>query len=238
MGSGKSESSNSVKDITNQLTSISNSISQSVNESCTSNTNQSNTINIINSSVSNLTANQKNVAKNLCALQSAISNKVDVDSQNKILAAVAATAKATGGSLLGGDAKSSNDVDMKKNTSTYINNSEVLNIVKSCINNISQENILNVIGSKVNNSEFNQANDQFSSCLQQSSATSDFVTKSLNSAESSIKSDATSEGGSLSSTASSASLGAFFMPLIISVVLCLILCCGYFIFEEMPSGNH
>jgi hypothetical protein len=236
MGSGKSESSNSVKDITNQLTSISNSVSKSISENCGGNTNQSNTINIINSSVSNLTANQKNVAKNICALQSAISTKVDVDSQNKVLAAVAATAKATGGSLLGGDAKSTNTTDIQKNSSTYINNSEVLNIVKSCINNVNQENILNIIGSKVNNSEFNQANDAFSSCLLQSSATSDFVTKSLNSAESSVKLDATSEGGSLSSMASSASLGAFMMPLIISVILCLILCCGFFMFEEM--GKH
>lgn len=236
MGSGKSESSNSVTDITNQLTSISNEIKQSVNESCISNTNQSNTINIINSSVNNLTANQKNVAKNLCALQSAISNKVDVDSQNKVLAAVAATAKATGGSLLGGDAKSSNNVDMQKNTSTYINNKSVLEVVKQCINNISQENILNIIGSNVNNTQFNQANDQFSSCLQQSSVTADLTTKSLNSAESSIAATAESSGGSLSSMASSASLGALAMPLIICVVICVILCCGYFMFEEM--GKH
>jgi len=237
MGSGKSESSNTVKDITNQLTSISNEIEKSINESCIANTNQSNTINIINSSVNNLTANQKNVAKNLCALQSAISNTVSTDSQNKVLAAVAANAKATGGSLLGGDAKSSNDVHMEKNTSTYINNKDVLKVIKQCINNISQENILNVIGSNVNNTEFNQANDQFSSCLQQTSATSDLVNKSLNSAESSISTSATSEGGSLSSTASLASLGAFMMPLIISVVVCLILCCGYCMFENMPKSN-
>jgi hypothetical protein len=233
MGSGKSESSNTVKDITNQLTSISNEIEKSINESCIANTNQSNTINIINSSVNNLTANQKNVAKNLCALQSAISNTVSTDSQNKVLAAVAANAKATGGSLLGGDAKSSNDVHMEKNTSTYINNKDVLKVVKECINNISQENILNIIGSNVNNTEFNQANDQFSSCLLQTSATSELVNKSLNSAESSISATAESSGGSLmGSMASSASLGALATPLIIVVIICIILSSGFFMFSK------
>jgi hypothetical protein len=227
MGAGKSESVNKVRDITNQLTSISNSINKSINEDCINNTNQSNTINIINSRLSNLTANQKNVSKNICALKSAISDKVDIDSQNKVLAKIAANAKATGGSLGGGDAASINDIDSEHNSSVYINNSEVLNIVKNCISNINQENILNIMNSDVNNTQFTQANDQFSSCLQESSATADFVTKAVNSAETSISASAESVGGSLlGSTASTASLGALAVPLIIGVVICIILCSG------------
>ena len=171
--------------------------------------------------------------KNLCSLQESCDNSVSSDVQNKIAATIAQHASATGGGLLGGDAKSTNITDTISRSQTYINNSQVLNAVKNCVMRIEQSNIANIINSDVSNTSFTQANDSFSSCLQEMGVKSQLENKAAAETETTIDQTASATGGSIlgASGASFASLGSFAVPLIISILVCCLLGIGYMMFK-------
>lgn len=234
MGAGDAESVNKVTNISEQLMQVDNSIRQSIEQNCSQTGKQSNVINIINSKLQNATLNQKNVMKNVCALQASFDNSVNSDVQNKIAAAVAQHASSTGGGLLGGDAKSENISEVINKSQTFIDNSQVLEAVKNCVMRIEQSNIANIINSDVSNTSFDQANDSFSSCLQTMEATSSLVNKAAADTSTTIDQTASATGGSIfgASGASFASLGSFAVPLIISIIVCCLLAIGFMVFKN------
>lgn len=234
MGSGAAETTNKVTNISEQLMQIDNSIKQSIEQNCSQSGKQSNVINVINSKLQNATLNQKNAMKNLCALQASFDNSVSQEAQNKIAATVAQHAAATGGGLMGGDAKATNVSETYNKSQTFINNSQVLNAVKNCVMRIEQSNIANIINSDVSNTSFTQANDSFSSCLQTMGVKSEIESKAAADTETTVDQTASAAGGSLlgPSGASSASLGSFAVPLIISIIVSCLLSIAYFMFTK------
>lgn len=233
MGSGSAEATNKVTSISEQLMEVDNSIKQSIEQNCSQSGKQSNVINVINSKLQNATLNQKNAMKNLCALQASFDNSVSSDVQNKIAATIAQHASATGGGLLGGDAKSTNISESYNKSQTFINNSQVLDAVKNCVMRIEQSNIANIINSDVSNTSFTQANDSFSSCLQTMGVKSELENKAAADMETTVDQTASAAGGSIfgASGASFASLGSFAVPLIISILVCCLLGIGYMMFK-------
>lgn len=161
------KSTNKVTDLSTTLMDIDNSLKNAIQSSCTNNNNQSNVINVINSKIRNVTAAQKNVAKNLCSLKAVFSDTVDNDLQGKIASGIVQTAESTGtNGLLTGAAVSENIVTSIKKTDINVDNGRDLKAVKDCINRINQSNIVNFINSDIAGSDFKQLNNSFSKCLQ------------------------------------------------------------------------
>lgn len=222
MGSGASKSTNNTTDITNSLMQVDNSVKQQIEENCTQSTSQNNVLNIINSKLQNATVDQKNVAKNVCALQAAFDDKVNIEIQNTIAATIAQHAAANGGSLLGGDAETANNVNIVNNSSTFINNSRVLSAVKNCVMKINQSNIANIINSDLSNTSFTQANDSFNECLQELNVKSEIEGKASNDTTTKVDQTGESTGGTLISPLSSASAsGACIICIIVMAVIFL-----------------
>jgi hypothetical protein len=197
IGDCKSTTTNSVEDITTNLTQIDNSIKQVIDQSCLSTGNGSNVINIINSKLNNSSIAQKNVLKNVCALQSTFNSNLTAATKNTVAATIAQHAKTTGTLFGGGPADSNNiqrSIDENKN---FINNSQVLNSVKKCVMNINVENIANIIGSDVSNSNFNQANDAFMECMANDNVTSSVAAEGKTAKETNSNQQGTSDGGDI-----------------------------------------
>lgn len=133
LNKGEAETVNDVTNITKTLMNVDNHIKQNIEENCISQNTQKNVINIINSKVRNATLAQKNQLQTLCALQSSFQNNVNSDVQNKIAAAIAETAKSKGGDIFGGKAASKNIAKVINESSTFIDNSQVLDVIKTCV---------------------------------------------------------------------------------------------------------
>jgi hypothetical protein len=195
IGDCKTTTTNTVEDITTNLTQIDNSIKQSIDQSCSSTGSASNVMNIINSKLNSASINQKNVLKNVCSLQSSFSSNVSAEAQNKVAATIAQHAKSTG-TLIGGAPADSNNIQRSiTDNKTFIDNSQVLNSVKRCVMNISAENIANIIGSDVSNSNFNQANDSFMQCLANDNVTANIAAEGKTAKDTQTNQDAAAEGG-------------------------------------------
>ena len=170
LGMGECTSTNKVdiSDITNNDTNIDNSIKNIINQNCTMSGNQSNTINIVGSTVKKLSATQKNSLDSMCIMQSILSSKVSSDVTNKLLDKVKENLETTG-AVLG--SPSSNETISKKLTTnkTNVNNSKFNEISKNCIMSIDQKNLLNIIGSNVEDTTTDQANAGFLKCMSQHS---------------------------------------------------------------------
>ena len=208
---------NEVTNISNQLSSIDNSIKTSIDENCTSTGKQSNVINIINSTLRNASLNQQNVLKNVCSLQSVLDSNVNADAQNRVLAAIAQNAESKGALIGGSPASSETVTNAISNTSNYINNGQVLDIVKNCVLQIDQQNIANVIGSDLSNTDFNQANDSFMECLASDSNTSNIAATGKNNAELEANQTTKATGGDI--FASLASMGTLWIYIAVGVVV-------------------
>lgn len=154
-----------INDITNYLSDIDNSVKQVIDQSCSENQLASNVVNIIGSDVRNTSINQKNIIKNMCALKSIFNSDIDTKIKDEVAATMVSFAESTGG-LLGGSPGSSEAIqNSMNNRNTYIDNSNQLNSVKKCVNQLDIENVVNIIGSKASGLEIVQLNEYFKECL-------------------------------------------------------------------------
>jgi hypothetical protein len=167
IGDCTTKTKNEINDITNHLSNIDNSVKQVIDQSCSETQIASNTVNIIGSDVRNTTINQKNVIKNICALKSIFDSNIDTKIKDEVAATIVSHAESTGALLGGSPADSENIQNSINNRTTYINNSQLLNSVKKCINQLDIENVVNIIGSRASGLEIVQLNEYFKECLAQ-----------------------------------------------------------------------
>jgi predicted PurR-regulated permease PerM len=176
IGDCTTKSTSTVVDITNTLSSIDNSIRQAINQSCEVTADANNIINILDSSLNNVSISQQNIIKNICALQSSFSSNVDAESQKKVAAAIAQHAVSKG-AFLGSPSNSETVTESINNSSTFINNSQLLESVKKCVMNMELNNIINILNSSVTNSSIEQINNQFFECLASDANTAEIASK-------------------------------------------------------------
>lgn len=193
IGDCESTSKTTVVDITNQLMSIDNSISQSINQACIATSSASNVLNIINSKLVGASIEQQNIIKNTCSLQSSFSSSVSADAQNKVAATIAQYAKSEGG-FLGAASNTEAVTNAQTNIDTDINNGQLLKSVKDCVLNMNLDNVINIVNSSVTNTSIKQINDQFIQCLASDVNTSALAAQAQQASDRKIEQTAESKG--------------------------------------------
>lgn len=183
-----------ITNITNNDTSINNSIKTQINQDCDQLMSNSNTVNILGSTVKHLTATQKNEVQSSCIMQSILKNQTSTDIVNKLLDQIKNNL-ITNGALLGSTANNSTIAKNMTNNKTSIDNSKFNDISKKCIQNLSQSNLLNIIGSSVEDSTIDQGNASFLKCLSQHSDDTLISAASLNDTSKSNSNDNKTQGG-------------------------------------------
>ena len=156
---------NEIQDITKDLTSIDNSVNKVIQQSCVQKQVASNTLHISGSTINNTNISQQNIIKNVCSLQSIFQSDIKSKTQDEIAATVVAHAKSTG-SLLGGAPASSRSIHKSLlQSKKYINNKQLLNSIKKCVNNLDLNNLLTITNSNISGAAFIQVNEHFKKCL-------------------------------------------------------------------------
>lgn len=233
IGDCNSTTTTDISNITNNDTTINNSIKNEIQQNCNMDTIQSNTINIVGSTVGKLSATQKNSIQGLCIMQSLLDSNVSTDVQNKLLDKIKNNVE-TEGSMLGSPASNQTVAKNVTTNKTNIDNSKFNQISKNCIINTKQSNLLNIIGSNVQDSNFDQANDAFMKCLSSHSDTTKVTAAQLadtsNATDNTTKAAGGDIGKSIAKVVSSVGdaisgmISAYMIPITISVVACIIAC--------------
>jgi hypothetical protein len=188
------KTSTDISDITNNDTTINNSIKNLIDQNCNTDTLQSNTINIIGSNVKKLSATQKNSIESMCILQTILKSNVSTEVVNNLLNKLKNNVE-TSGALLGSPA--SNDTIIKKMTTNKVNidNSKFNQVSKNCILGAKQNNLLNIIGSNVEDTTTDQANKAFLKCLSQHSDDTGITAASLSDTKNETDNTTKTQGG-------------------------------------------
>ena len=234
-----------ISNITNNDTTINNSIKNIINQSCNMDTVQSNVMNIIGSTVKKLNATQKNSIEGMCIMQSVLDSSVSASVQQNLLDKIKSNVE-TNGALLGSPASNNTVIKSVTTNKNDIDNSKFNEVTKNCILNTKQSNLLNIIGSNVEDSNIDQANAAFMKCLSKHSDTTKITASALADTKYDTDNTAKTSGGDvlksggelakgIGSGIGSALSGPFIIPLIVCVscvVVCLVI-----IFVSMLSKS-
>jgi len=224
MGASQTKSKVDIKELNSTDINMSSETFNKVENTCKATSNQSNVLNIVGSTVTKLTTNQKNAAKNTCILQTAIATTNDTEAQNKLMTALKQGLEQNASAGIGLANAESNTSITKENKFTLKDSKKTVNeAIVGCVMQIDQENVINIVGSTVTDSKFDQANDVMMECLSsygvatenKAKASSDVV--STTTSEQSQKAEGYDPIKSLGGL-----LGAAMVPYIIS---CVIVCC-------------
>lgn len=194
IGDCDSVSKTDITSITNNNTEINNSIKTQINQDCSQQISQSNTINIVGSTVKKLNAVQKNSIQSMCIMQSILKSSVSADVQNKLLDQIRANIQTTG-ALLGSPSKNETISKSVTTNSTKIDNSKFNDISKKCIVDLKQVNLLNIIGSNIEDTTTDQANESFLKCLSQHSDDTGITASALADTKKETDITASAQGG-------------------------------------------
>ncbi len=212
-----------VVDITEQIQNIDQSIKQRIDQQCLITNTATNQLNILDSVVTNLNVDQKNIIKNMCALRNAFDASVNTEAQNKVAAVIAQHAKSTGG-FLGAPADSKSVTESITNSQTFIDNSMVLESIKRCISSLTETNVINIVNSNVTNTSIKQLNDQFFECLASDENTAKLAADAKALSEKQIDQSAEAEGNDVIKSIAGLFQGIgmwFFIPLAIVMIFFL-----------------
>jgi hypothetical protein len=202
MGDCDSVSKTDISSITNNNTEVNNSIRTQINQDCSQQIAQGNTINIVGSTVKKLSASQKNSVQSMCIMQSILKSSVSAEVQNKLLDQIKANITTTG-ALLGSPSKNETISKSVTTNSTKIDNSKFNEISKKCIVDLKQANLLNIIGSNVEDTTTDQANEAFLKCLSQHSDDTGITADALIDTKKDVDVQATAQGGDVLKSAGS-----------------------------------
>jgi hypothetical protein len=236
---------NSVTDITNNLTNVDNTITTNIQQDCIATTSGGNTVDINNSAVFNLSANQKSTVHNVCALKSVFKNNVNSDLQDKVANGIAQITNSKGG-VLAAPANSVNDIMTVTTNDKTINNAQVLNSIKRCINNLIVGNSIKITNSLVDGSSIDQTSDAFINCLADDANTTFIANNAKTDTTNTADQKATATGGDIVSSffgGLSSLVGQYtniFIALIVGLVLVCIVSSGvsaYFSFSDSPVAT-
>lgn len=209
MGAGNSTSNTQVINTTEY--NIDQSVENNIQQNCNSQQMQTNLMQIIGSSVNNLTAEQSNIAKNLCVLQTMIESTRDAGASQELMNKITEKIQSSGG-LPGTGGNSESNTLMYNNLAATIDQSTLNNVTRDCILQQEQRNVLQILASDVNNSNLSQVNDAFSECIQTSEEYQAVKATVDNKTKNDLDKSVTSSGMKMDSSASLVSLG---LPLII-----------------------
>jgi len=218
-----------------------------INQQCSMASEGSNLVQIVGSSVNNLTVNQQNSLKGLCEMQQAITSSNDAhvvsDVLTKLSQAASSSAKA---GLFGGASNSTSNNIQKAYTemNTHLSQNQINNITSQCLLQQSLSNVVQIYGSSVSDSVIDQVGQNFLQCVNEVNAT--VQNSAVAEAGSTLVSDQTANSTAttgidfMSSLASLSSLGAALFPgLIIVGLVVLCICCisCLSIFKKMSGGG-
>lgn len=242
IGDCNSTTTTDISDITNNNTDINNSITNMIKQDCNMDTIQSNTINIIGSTVKKLTAKQNNSIQSSCIMQSVLKSTTDATVVNNLLSKIKTNLE-TKGAIFGSPATNNTIVKNLTNNNTKIDNSTFNNISKNCILNTTQKNLLNIIGSNVEDTTTDQYNSAFLKCLSQHSSDTGIKASDLSDTKEDTDNKSKTTGGDLPGSVGDAiskivkSVGGIFdtyIYAIVGVVVCCLLFCivsSFFAFQ-------
>ena len=206
MGECTTENISETSNITSNDTNIDNSIKNQINQDCNQLMTQSNTINIVGSTVKKLSASQKNSIQSMCIMQSILKSNTSADVVNKLLDKVKNNLE-TKGAVFGSPASNKTIVNNMTTNKTNINNSKFNEISKKCIMDIKQSNLLNIIGSNVEDTTTDQANEAFLKCLSQHSDDTGISAASLSDTKQDADNTSKAAGGDLGESIGAAAEG-------------------------------
>lgn len=257
MGDCNTPSSTDISNITNNDSSINNSIKSQINQDCNQLVGQSNVINMIGSTVKKLSASQKNATESMCIMQSIFKNNISSDVTNKLLDKIKNNIETSGG-LLGSPASNTTISKILTTNKTSIDNSKFNDISKKCILQQNQSNLLNIIGSTVDDTNTDQTNKSFLKCMSRfsddtliktsdlsdtiqqqdtaSKTTSGDLGTSVSNAAQGIGSGVSTGAQGIGSGASSI-ISSYIYPLSIGLVICCLACLILIAFMIMNSGK-
>lgn len=166
MGASVSTQSTSIDILNETNLGLSQTTMNNIKNICENNTTQSNVLNIIGSNVTKLNTNQKNAAKNMCILQTAIQNTQDAAENASLMSSLANQINQKSSAGLGISVSNSNtNISSKNILNMQLDQTTINNAITGCINKLDQQNVINVIGSNVTDSNLDQGNDSFVQCL-------------------------------------------------------------------------
>ena len=173
MGGSVSKQSTTVDILNSTSIGLDQTTMNNIQNTCANNTNQKNVLNIIGSNVTKLSTNQKNIAKNICILQTAIETVKDADASNKMMSALKSAIDQSSTAGIG-VAVNTSDTNVRQTNvfAANVSQTDINNAITGCINQLDQSNVMNIIGSNVTDSDFSQSNDSFTKCLSSYGVTS------------------------------------------------------------------
>lgn len=212
---GQSESKSTVEVINDNEFNIDQSTRENIKSDCMGTQSQSNVTQIIGSRVKNLTANQNNIAKNLCIMQTMINSTKDAGMQAQVMNKIMEKLEAQGGPLGG---KTDSNTKIHNRLRANFDQSTVRNISKDCIMKQDQRNVIQLMGSDVEDSNVQQVNDAYAECMQNYGTTDASKGEGSSKSGTDIDKDLKSTGMDL--FGSLASFGSFLIPVIICSLIC------------------
>jgi hypothetical protein len=191
---------NNVSNITENISVLDNSIKQNIQQDCIADTKGGNLVKITGSVVTNFTSNQKNIIKNTCALKSAFKSNVNSDVQDKVANGIAQVVESKGAVIASSSGNTTNNITNLNSKKSFIDNSQVLNSVKRCINKLEVGNVIDIENSYVNGATIDQVGESFIDCLASDDATSTIANALKSDTENKTDQTAKAEGGNLVSS--------------------------------------
>jgi hypothetical protein len=166
MGASASSSVNKVHELNESDLNMTQETFNRISNQCKSSSNQNNILNIIGSTVTKLTTNQKNAAQNMCVLKTALNTIKESESKNALLSAIKENLEQKTTAGLGLSVSSNVSLTDRTNLFKLKDSKRTVNeAITGCINSMDQENVINIIGSTVTEADMAQANDVMMECL-------------------------------------------------------------------------
>jgi Tfp pilus assembly protein PilZ len=235
MGASASTSNQTVDLLNETKLGLSNKTFNDIQNTCNSNTSQHNVLNIIGSNVTKLNTNQKNVGKNICVLQTALSTVQDASAQSAMMASLKSAIEQNASAGIGVAVTNSNsNTNIKNKFEANVSNETVNRAITGCINNLDQSNVMNIIGSNVTDANLDQSNDSFMQCLSNNGAKTE---------QTAAAAGASTAAADVTTTQTAKGLnpmdliGGYFLILLIPCILCICVSLASSLMGGMSGGG-
>lgn len=242
MGASQTKSNVAVKELNETDLNLSQETFNKVKNTCESSTSQKNVLNIVGSRIRKMTTDQKNIAKNTCVLQSAITATKGTQANNDLMSSIKAKLEQQSTAGIGlVNAESNVSIDKQNKFKFTGTQKEVNDVIMGCIQSADQENVMNIVGSDVEDSSFNQLNEDFKNCLSTSGVASEQTAKADSKVKSSTDTETTQVAkgmnplGDLMAGLGALGAGGSAGPII--SFCCIFLCCISIIAVSLLGGG-
>jgi hypothetical protein len=166
MGASVSKNTTTVKELNEQNLAVDNSTYNEIVNTCTSSQKQSNVLQIIGSDVTKLNTDQKNLAKNMCMLSTAIQKNLDSNNDAKMASLLKTQLEANATAGIGvAITDNTTNIEKTNRVNLKVDNRTFNKAMMGCLNDQAQANVIQIVGSRVTDSSLNQANEAIMECV-------------------------------------------------------------------------